>query len=197
MNEASVGTGLRRIEAVTGRGAESYINGRFALLDEAASELKTLAAEVPARIKILNGNLISCNKAITALQKDLAKYELDQIIANNLKEVSGVKVLSASVSSVPMPVLLQMGDMVKDRLKSVVVVLATVFEEKPHFMATVTSDLVNRGLHSGKLVKRVSEIAGGGGGGKAEMAQAGGKDKTKVAEALAEVNKYVGENVKP
>ncbi len=196
INEASIGTGLRRIESVTGRGAESYINEKFALLEEAAGELKSMPAELPAKIKAMVHSLSVGNKTIASLQKEIAKYEIDTIIGDNLKEVSGVKVLSAQVSPAPMPALMQLGDLVRDKLKSAVIVLATVYEDKPYFMATITPDLVARGLHSGKLIKKMSEIAGGSGGGKAEMAQAGAKDREKVLAALSAVTKYVEESIK-
>jgi len=91
---------------------------------------------------------------------------------------------------------MQIGDLLKENLKSAVIVLATVYGDKPYFMATITPDLVARGLHSGKLVKKVSEIAGGSGGGKAEMAQAGAKFKEKIGEALQAVPEFVEELLK-
>jgi alanyl-tRNA synthetase len=84
-----------------------------------------------------------------------------------------------------------MGDLLRDRLKSAVIVLGTVYDGKPGFMAVVTPDLLSRGLHAGEIVKQVAGVTGGGGGGKAEMAQAGGKDKNKLDEALGLVRKLV------
>ena len=92
--------------------------------------------------------------------------------------------------------MMQMGDMLRDKIKSGVVVLATVFDEKPGFIATATPDIVQRGFHSGKLIKKVASIAGGSGGGKAEMAQAGAKDQDKIDEALQSVPKFVEELIK-
>jgi alanyl-tRNA synthetase len=95
-----------------------------------------------------------------------------------------------------MPDMMEMGDMLRDKIKSGVIVLATVFEEKPGFIATATSDIIQKGFHSGKLVKKVAAIAGGSGGGKAEMAQAGAKNQEKIAEALQSVPKFVEELIK-
>jgi alanyl-tRNA synthetase len=195
-NEASIGTGLRRIEAVTGRGAEAFVNDRFALFEEAASELKVLPSEMPAKVRSLLENINSANKNITALQKELSKHEIERIITENLIEINGVKTVYAQVSPVPMSSLMHMGDMLRERLKSAVIVLATVYEDKPYFIATATPDLVAKGLHSGKLIKKVSEIAGGSGGGKAEMAQAGAKLKEKMGEALQAVPEFVEELLK-
>jgi len=191
VNESSIGTGLRRIEAVTGRGAESFVNERLSILTEAANELKAPIAEIPEKIRSIADSLSSCEKQIAAQQKELARYEVHGIIKENRKEVGGIQIVNARVSSIPMSTLLQLGDFLKEELKSAVIVLATVYEDKPYFMATITPDLVQKGLHSGKLVKKVAEIAGGSGGGKAETAQAGAKYKEKLTDALGAVPQIV------
>lgn len=196
VNEASIGTGLRRIEAVTGRGAEAFISSRFGLLDEAAGELKAVPSEVPSRIKNLVENLNSANKNISALQKELSRYEIERIIEQGLTDINGIKTIYTRVAPASMAAIMQMGDMLRERLKSAVIVLATVYEDKPYFMVTITPDLVARGLHSGTLVKKVSAVAGGGGGGKAEMAQAGAKFKEKIDEALKSVPGFIQELIK-
>jgi alanyl-tRNA synthetase len=98
--------------------------------------------------------------------------------------MNGVTVLAAEVPPLTMPILREMGDLLRDRLKSAVVVLATVYNAKPNFLAMVTPDLVAKGFHAGEIVKQVAKVTGGGGGGKAAMAQAGGKDVSKLGEAL-------------
>ncbi len=191
--EAGVGTGLRRIEAVTGRGAEALISERLGLLDQVASHLKVAIHEIPAKIESLTGNLNASKKTVFALQRELARHAADRLLKENVKEINGVKVLFSQVPPASKASLMEMGDMLKANLKSGVVVLATVYEDKPCFIATATADIVARGIHSGKLVKKISEIAGGSGGGKAEMAQAGAKDKEKVGDALQAVPKIVEE----
>ena len=99
--------------------------------------------------------------------------------------------LSAKVKPTSLEILREMGDLLKDRLKSAVIVLGTIYDGKPGFVAMVTPDLVSRGLHAGDIVKQVAEITGGSGGGKANMAQAGGKDKNKLDEALKLVKQLV------
>jgi alanyl-tRNA synthetase len=196
INEASVGTGLRRIEAITGRGAEELVNDKFGVLERIAGTLKTTPAEVPARIENLVVSLNAAGKAISSLQRDLFSYEVDKLIKENLEEVEGIKVLHARVSPTSRESLMEMGDMLKDRVKNGVIVLATIYENKPFFMATATKDAVGKGIHCGKLIKRVSEIAGGSGGGKPDMAQAGAKDPEKIDEALRSVPKFVAELIK-
>ena len=196
IGEASIGTGLRRIEAVTGRGSESNIYEKLAILEEAARELKSMPSELSSKIKAMAHSLSVSNKTVASLQMEVAKGEIDRTINNSLQEVKGINVLSAHVASMPMPAMMQLGDLMRDKLKSAVIVLATVYEDKPYFIATITPDLIARGLHSGKLIKKVAEAAGGSGGGKAEMAQAGARDKNNIDKALSITPKYIDENLK-
>jgi alanyl-tRNA synthetase len=190
-SEASIGAGLRRIEAVTGSGAGALINERLAILDRLAVDLKVSYQELPAKIAHLGESLNSSSKTILSLQRELSKHEVAGLIKEHVKDIKGVKVLVARVPSTPMASLMEMGDLLKTELQSGVVVLATVYDDKPCFIGMATPDIVSRGVHSGKLIKKVSEIAGGSGGGKPEMAQAGAKDKEKINEALQAVPKFI------
>ena len=194
--ESSIGTGLRRIEAVTGRGAEAYINERLGILEQVAGSLKTKPVEIPAKLESLIGSLNSSNKIVASLQRELSSSEVDKLLSTNLTVINKVKVVYASVASLTREALMEMGDMLKTRMKSGVVILATVYEDKPFFMATATPDVVALGIHCGKLIKQVSGIAGGSGGGKPDMAQAGAKDRDKIDEALQAVPKFVEESLK-
>jgi alanyl-tRNA synthetase len=114
---------------------------------------------------------------------------------SQVHEVRGIKLISLQVDAPDVAMLREMSDWFRDRLGSGVVVLGTVVEDKPLIIATVTEDLTRRGLHAGKLVKAVAQVVGGGGGGKPTMAQAGGKDATRLDEALAQVDTLVGEAI--
>jgi alanyl-tRNA synthetase len=195
-SEASVGTGLRRIEAVTGRGAEGLINERLGILEQLSSDLKTSVNEIPSKVLVLQDNLAVSDKVTAQLRREKSRSEVDELIKDHLKNFNGVNILFAEVAPRSMPDMMEMGDMLRDKIKSGVIVLATVFEEKPGFIATATSDIIQKGFHSGKLVKKVAAIAGGSGGGKAEMAQAGAKNQEKIAEALQSVPKFVEELIK-
>jgi len=105
--------------------------------------------------------------------------------------VKGVKILVAKVPSLPMPALREMCDRLREQLKSAVIVLGTVYEDKPAFLAAVTPDLVARGYNAGEIVKQVARVTGGSGGGKARLAQAGGKHKDKIDEALRLVKSLI------
>ncbi|MCX6005608.1 MAG: DHHA1 domain-containing protein, partial [Chloroflexi bacterium] len=148
-------------------------------------------AEIPDKIRNIVSNFNAYEKVIATQQKELSQYEAKRIILENTKEIRGIRIINTQVSSTPMSALLQLGDVLKDELKSAVIVLATIYEDKPYFMATITNDLIPKGLHSGKLIKKISEIAGGSGGGKAETAQAGAKYKEKLADAIQAVPRIV------
>ncbi|MGA2367528.1 MAG: alanine--tRNA ligase [Dehalococcoidia bacterium] len=195
-SESSIGTGLRRIEAVTGRGAEDLISERLSILDQLSGDLKTSINEIQAKVAGLQASLTSGAREAAKLRREKYRSEVDELIKDHLKIFNGVNILFAEVDPRPMPDMMEMGDMLRDKIKSGVVVLATVFDEKPGFMATATSDIIQRGFHSGKLIKKVATIAGGSGGGKAEMAQAGAKNQDKIAEALQSVPKFVEELIK-
>ena len=118
-----------------------------------------------------------------ALERELSRKMVESLLGQ-AEVVNGVRVLAAKVPSSRLEALREMSDLLRQQLKSVVVVLATVYEDKPVFLAAVTPDLVAKGYHAGEIVKQVARVTGGGGGGKAQLGQAGGKDKNKIDEAL-------------
>ena len=183
VSEHSIGAGLRRIEAVTGRGAEALIRRRFASLENIARRLNTLPDEVEARLSDTTDVLDAERRQRLALERELAKLRAESLLGQ-VEVVNGVNALVAKVPATRLEILREMGDFLRDRLKSAVVVLGTVYEERPVFLAAVTPDLVARGYDAGEIVKQAARVAGGGGGGKPGLAQAGGKDKSKLDEAL-------------
>jgi alanyl-tRNA synthetase len=189
-NEGSIGTGLHRIEAVTGRKAESLIESRLAALQSVAKEVECSLEEVPGKVRTLISELEGERKRVLSLERELSR-RMAEDLTGQAEQVSGVTVLVAKVPPLSMPILREMGDILRDRLRSAIVVLATVHNGKPNFLAMVTSDLIARGFHAGDLVNQVAKVTGGGGGGKAAMAQAGGKDVAKIDEALKMVHKLV------
>ncbi|TAK27063.1 MAG: alanine--tRNA ligase [Chloroflexota bacterium] len=186
VDESSIGAGLRRIEAVTGRGATEYARARMQALDRVARQLQAPAEEVSTRIASLQAELESRRKEIIQLYRELAALEVDQAVAA-VKQINGINVLAARVKVPSRDLLREIGDRIRDRLGSGVIVLGAVVEERPSFLAIVTPDLVARGLRAGQIMNTVALVAGGGGGGRPEMAQAGGKDPSKLDEALATV----------
>jgi alanyl-tRNA synthetase len=191
---SSIGTGLHRIEAVTGREAESLIESRSAALQQIAKEMEGSVEEVSDKVKALIGELEAERKRGLSLERELSRKIVEDL-PNQAEQVSGVMVLAARVPALTMPILREMGDILRDRLKSAVIVLATVYDDKPSFLAMVTPDLVARGLHAGNIISQVAKVTDGGGGGKAAMAQAGGKDASKVDEALKLAKSVVASRV--
>lgn len=189
-NEGSIGTGLHRIEAVTGRKAESLIEFRFQSLQAIAKEIGSSVEEVPARIRAFITELEAERRRALCLERELSRKIADEL-AEKASQVNDVTVVAAKVPPLTMPILREIGDLVKDRLKSVIVILATVYDGRPSFLAMITPDLVARGFHAGEIIKQVAKVTGGGGGGKASMAQAGGKDVAKIDEALKSVPSIV------
>jgi alanyl-tRNA synthetase len=125
-----------------------------------------------------------------ALERELAKLRTESLLGQ-VEEINGVKVLVARVPSSRIEILREMADFIRDKLKSVILVLGTISEERPVFLAAVTPDLVSRGYDAGRIVREVAKVAGGGGGGKPNLAQAGGKYKEKLDEALRLVKNLI------
>jgi len=190
ISESSIGTGLRRIEAVTGRGAEQYFNEHLSDLEGIAKSLGTSPEEAGDKLAGLAGELEQERKQRLALERELAKKTAESLLSQ-AEVVKGVKVLVAEVPPSRLEMLREMSDLLRDRLKSAVVVLGTVYEDKPAFLAAVTPDLVTKGYDAGKIVKQVAAVTGGGGGGRPNLAQAGGRDKKKLAQALKLVKSLI------
>jgi alanyl-tRNA synthetase len=183
ISESSIGAGLRRIEAVTGRGAEAYIGERLSVLQEIAQSVGATLENVSEKVSGAADELEMERRQRQAIERELSK-KIAESLLTQVEVINGVIVLAARVPSLSTPSLREMSDLLRDRLKSAVVVLGTVYEDKPAFLAAVTPDLVARGYDAGKIVREVARVTGGSGGGKPSLAQAGGKDKKKLDEAL-------------
>ncbi|MDP2744191.1 MAG: alanine--tRNA ligase [Dehalococcoidia bacterium] len=190
LSETSIGAGLRRIEAVAGKEMEMMVERRFAELGDVARQLQAPPEETPAKLAALLEELAAERRGTQILERELSR-RVAQNLLEQVESIDGKNVLSARVNGLSLTALREVGDMVRERLKSGIVVLGTVHEDKPHFLAMVTSDLIAQGFHAGNILKQVARVAGGGGGGRAEMGQAGGRDKEKLDEALALVRKLV------
>jgi len=188
--ESSIGAGLRRIEAVTGRGAEEFVKKRFASLENIAKLVHTLPDEVEEKVASTATAFETEQRQRMALERELAKLRTESLLGQ-IEEINGIKVLVARVPSSRIEILREMADFIRDKLKSVILVLGTISEERPVFLAAVTPDLVSKGYDAGKIVREVAKVAGGGGGGKPNLAQAGGKHKEKLDEALRLVKNLV------
>ncbi|EJS59108.1 alanyl-tRNA synthetase [Bacillus cereus BAG1X1-3] len=188
--ESGIGAGTRRIEAVTGKSAYELMNDQVGLLKEAAGKMKTNPKDILTRVDGLFAEVKQLQKENESLAAKLSNIEAGNL-TDSVMTVDGVNVLAAKVNVADMNNLRTMMDDLKNKLESAVVVLASVSDDKVNILAGVTKDLISQGYHAGKLVKEVASRCGGGGGGRPDMAQAGGKNPAQVEEALAFVQEYV------
>ncbi|WP_058307297.1 alanine--tRNA ligase [Gracilibacillus massiliensis] len=192
VSESGIGAGTRRMEAVTAKGAYQFVNGKHQLLQTAATQLKTKEDQVPERLDHVFKEMKEQQRQIESLQAKLSQLEASSIL-DEVKEINGVQVLAKKVDVSDMNQLRQMVDDMKQKLESGIILLAAVNNDKVQLASGVTKDLVGEGYHAGNLIKETAKICGGGGGGRPDMAQAGGKDASKLPEALAFVEKYASE----
>ena len=191
-DEGSIGSGLRRIEAVTGGSVQDLLVRRYDLVEELSAQLKSPAEEIADKVAALVEERDAERRRADRLERDAARREAEGLLGR-VQEVDGAQVVAARVDAPNVETMREMGDFLKAKLGSVFVVLASVINDRPMFVAMATPDLAAKGVHAGNIVKKVAKVAGGGGGGTPEMAQAGGKDKSKVSAALEEVAKLVRE----
>ena len=194
VSEGSVGSGARRIEALTGRKAQELMSERLDTLQRASSFLGVPETELDRKVLALMDQMSSQQKEIARLREDLARLEFEGLL-ERVVEVEGVDVLAVQVAAADNNVMRQMTDWFRDQLGSGVVVLGAAINGKPAFVAAVTDDLVKRGVHAGKLVQAVAKKVGGGGGGRPNLAQAGGVDLLGMRGALADVPALVAEQL--
>ncbi|GIN89715.1 alanine--tRNA ligase [Siminovitchia terrae] len=191
ITESGIGAGARRIEAVTGEHAFRFMNDQVNELHNVGEKLKTKPAQVLERTEALLLELKELQRENESLAAKLAHIEAGSLI-QKAKEVEGIKVIASTVQGADMNTLRNMGDDLKQQLGSGIVVLGSAQNGKVNIIAGVTKDLMEKGYHAGKLVKEVASRCGGGGGGRPDMAQAGGKNPDQLESALS----YVGEWIK-
>jgi len=194
LSEGSVGTGLRRIEAVTGRMAESLARERSHKLDAIAERIGANEGDVLDRVAALLDEVEAGKKKVTSLERQLSHSSVDALV-EQATDIGGVPVVTARVDGLSTSVLREMGDSLRSKLGDSVIVLATVENDRPSFLVMVSQDLIGRGVHAGEIAKRAARATGGGGGGKPTMAQAGGKDAEKLVDAFAEARLAVKEKL--
>jgi alanyl-tRNA synthetase len=186
LSESGIGAGVRRIEAVTGQYAYQYLNQLVEVLQHASEQLKSNLLEVPKKIEALQQQLKEVVRENESLKGKLSHIEAANI-TNQVREVNGIKVLTAKVNAADMNQLRTLTDELKQKLGSGIILLGAVSGDKVNLVASVSPDLVKAGYHAGNIVKEAAIRCGGGGGGRPDMAQAGGKDPQKLDEALSVV----------
>ncbi|MDH5709498.1 MAG: DHHA1 domain-containing protein, partial [Hylemonella sp.] len=187
--EGGVAAGVRRVEAVTGLTALAYVQGMEATLGGVAGTLKVTPNEVPARVDAMLGQVRDLERQLAALKGKLASSQGDDLVTQAV-DVKGVKILAARLEGADAKTLRDTLDQLKNKLKTAAIVLASVDGEKVQLAAGVTADSVGK-VKAGELVNFVAQQVGGKGGGKPDMAMAGGTEPAKLGEALASVQAWV------
>lgn len=182
-SEGASGAGIRRVEALTGRAAVEYVQSRISTLNHIASQLGAKPEEALDRLHTLQSELALAHKETAKLQRELARVKFENLIANT-ETLGSVPSVVAQIDGVPMDILREMADWFKAKVTGGVLVLGGIVDERPQLLVASTGDLPQRGLKAGDLIKQIAPVVGGGGGGRPDMAQAGGKDATKLSEAL-------------
>ena len=187
--ESGVAAGIRRVEATTGEGALALVQNLAQRVDEAAAALKTPADELTQRIMQVQDQVKTLEKELAAVKSKLASNQGDELVAQAV-EIKGIKVLAATLAGADVATLRETMDKLKDKLKTAAIVLATVQDGKVSLIAGVTADATSR-LKAGELVNFVAQKVGGKGGGRPDMAQAGGTDPAGLPAALQGVAAWV------
>ncbi|WP_242977080.1 alanine--tRNA ligase [Lacrimispora celerecrescens] len=194
LSETGIAAGVRRIEALTGDGLMHYYQETEKELLEAAKTAKTTPSSLTAKIESLLEEIKVLHSENEKLKSKLAKDSLGNVM-DQVKEIKGVKVLATKVLDVDMNGLRNLGDQLKDKIGDGVIVIASVQDDKVNLMATVTEEVQKKGAHAGNLIKAIASLVGGGGGGRPNMAQAGGKNPAGVDACLEKVTEVVAEQL--
>lgn len=190
LSESGVAAGVRRIEAVTAANVIAYYEEQAELLKEASKAAKTSPEQLAGRIAQMNDEIKSLNSELESLKSKAAKDALGDV-TDQVIEVKGVKLVATSVKGVDMNGLRDLGDQIKAKIGEGVVVLFSDQDGKVNIVAMATDAAVKAGAHAGNLIKAVAPVVGGGGGGRPNMAQAGGKDPSGIDKALEEAKKVL------
>ena len=191
ISESSVAAGVRRIEALTGKGVLNFLQEKQSLILNAAQALKTTPHDLLDKVEQVLGELRDSNKMVEHLNTKVANMQMIDLF-NLYRDVKGVNVIAAKLEDVTPDMLRIMGDQIKSKAPKMVAVLSTVLDNgKINFLCVCGAEAVKAGAHAGKIIKEVAKMCGGGGGGRPDNATAGGKDASKLEEALEAVNNIV------
>lgn len=190
LSESGVAAGIRRIEALTGTGVLKYFEGLEETLAEAAKTVKTTPAGLIERLEHLMAEVKALQSENESLKSKAAKDALGDVM-NRVQDIKGVKFLAVKVSGVDMNGLRDLGDQLKAKIGEGVIVLFSDVEGKVNLVAFAAEDAMSKGAHAGNLIKGIASLVGGGGGGRPNMAQAGGKNPAGIEQAIAEAAKVL------
>ena len=190
VSEGGVAAGVRRIEAVTGKGVLKYIEEKNAIITESAAALKTTEGELVHRCENVMEELREQQRKIDVISEKIAHASANNVMAG-VKHIGGLEVFITQMDGSTVDAMRKLGDAIKEKTQLCVCVFAALTDGKITFMATAGKDAVKKGVHCGKIIKEITAIAGGSGGGKPDSAQGGGKNADKIDNALAAVDEII------
>ena len=190
IGDASIGGGMRRVEAVTGRSAEQLFTERSTTLESISHKLQTPINDLEMKVDSFLDEVDRLRKQVASLERESLRREAAELLQHT-QDVRGITVLASRTSASSAEAMREMGDWIKTQVPSAVIVLAAVQDNRPTIIAMVTPDLVAKGVHAGNIARETAQVMEGGGGGRPDMAQAGGKRADKLAEALRGVAELV------
>ncbi|MCY3573209.1 MAG: alanine--tRNA ligase [Chloroflexi bacterium] len=190
-SEGSVSAGIRRVEALTGHAAARYLNDKLDTLSKLVEQLGAAPGQALGRLQALQAELIAERRESETLRRKLAKSDFDAMLTGGLETINGRQALLAQLDSLSMEALREMADWFRNRVDRGVMVLASDNGGKPQIIVAVSDALVKEGARAGDLIKPIARVVGGGGGGRPHMAQAGGRDSSKIPEALQKARELI------
>ena len=195
LSEGGVAAGVRRIEAITGKEVYNFLNNKQHLINEVCATIKAKEDNLIAKVAHLLDETKSLTKELNEVKAKMSLQSADSILDSKV-DINGVNIVTAKFEDMDMDTLRNTADTLRDKLASGVVVLANVAGGKINFVATATKDVIEKGVHAGNIVREVAQTAGGKGGGRPNMAQAGAPDVTKVDDALNHAKDVLKSQVK-
>lgn len=195
LSEGGVAAGVRRIEAITGRAVYNYLKEKEEVIANVCSNLKTKEDGLSQKVASLIEDNKSLSKELHDMKTKMSLQAIDSVLDSKV-DVNGVNLVTTKFEGMDMNTLKEVADNLRDKLVSGVVVLANIADDKLNFVVTATKDAVDKGVHCGNIVKSIAQIAGGKGGGRPNMAQAGASDVSKVDEALTYASEVLKSQVK-
>ena len=195
LGESSIGGGMRRIEAVTGRAAEELVVQQSATLQAISQKLQAPIHELEARLDAYMADTDALRRRLAETERVGLRAEAESLLGR-VRDVDGVKLVASVTSANNVESMREMGDYLKQKLDSVVIALGAVIDGSPMIVTMVTPDLVSRGLHAGNIARDSAKLMGGGGGGRPETAQAGGRQPDRLGAALDAVGGLVRDGLK-
>ncbi len=194
LSEGGVAAGVRRIEAVTGMGVYEYMTARDEEIQTVAKTLKTTEHDLLKKSEAVMDELKNAQKELEALKAKMAAAQAGDIM-NNIKKIGDIDLVCARLDGQNADSLKTMADDIKSKNENAVIVLAAFTDEKITFVAMAAKSALDKGIHAGKIIKEITAVAGGSGGGKPDMAQGGGKDASKIDEALSKAEVIIKEQL--